>query len=368
MRRSLMVPLVSVALMCVAGYHISHYLQAQPQTPPPAAPPRSPYGDTLAGSGVVEPQSESISIGTHVAGVVHGVKVRVGDRVRKGDLLFSLDDRQLRAELSVREAALNANQAQLRKLQEMPRPEELPPSEAKVREAESRVTQAEDRFERSRKLLERGTITQEDFIARKQELAAAKEQHQQALKQHELLKAGAWGPDLKLAAANVEQAAAQVRQSETEIDRLSVRAPIDGTILQVKLRPGEYVGQSPGQTYLVIGKIDPLHVRVDIDEYDIPRFRPDLPATAEIRGSEGLRVTLKYVRNEPMVIPKKSLTGGDQERVDTRVMQVIYAVEGETHNLQCGQQVDVFIDLQTKNSRKTLSEPALKELTHAEKQ
>jgi HlyD family secretion protein len=53
---------------------------------------------------------------------------------------------------------------------------------------------------------------------------------------------------------------------------------------------------------------------------------------------------LKFVRIEPYVIPKKSLTGDNTERVDTRVLQVIYAVDGGNKRLFVGQQVDVFID------------------------
>ena len=57
---------------------------------------------------------------------------------------------------------------------------------------------------------------------------------------------------------------------------------------------------------------------------------------------------LRFVREEPYVIPKKSLTGDNTERVDTRVLQAIYAVEGAKRQLYVGQQVDVFIEGQKK--------------------
>jgi hypothetical protein len=50
------------------------------------------------------------------------------------------------------------------------------------------------------------------------------------------------------------------------------------------------------------------------------------------------------VRIEPLVVPKHSLTGGGSERVDTRVLQAIYAVEGSNYALYVGQQVDVYLD------------------------
>ena len=53
---------------------------------------------------------------------------------------------------------------------------------------------------------------------------------------------------------------------------------------------------------------------------------------------------MKFVRVEPFVIPKHSLTGESTERVDTRVLQVIYAIDTGGRKLFAGQQLDVFID------------------------
>ena len=83
-------------------------------------------------------------------------------------------------------------------------------------------------------------------------------------------------------------------------------------------------------------------MRVDIDEHDIPRFRPAAGAGHAARRPER-RFRLKFVRVEPYVIPKKSLTGDNTERVDTRVLQVIYAMEPTSRRVR-RQQMDVFID------------------------
>ena len=98
--------------------------------------------------------------------------------------------------------------------------------------------------------------------------------------------------------------------------------------------------------YLVEGRgdSDKLHVRVDIDEYDIPRFVPNAPARATLKGQPTDFYPLKFVRIEPYVVPKKSLTGDNTERVDTRVLQVIYAIDSAGKRLFVGQQLDVFID------------------------
>src|SRR5262245_9103090 len=112
------------------------------QTSPPVPPPHSPYGTTVAGAGMVEPNGEASgtaagAAGSQCSGVVTNVHVAIGQRVKAGDLLFELDDRQTVADLKVRQAAVVSAQEQLRKLQLQPRPEEVPPSEAQVATAES---------------------------------------------------------------------------------------------------------------------------------------------------------------------------------------------------------------------------------------
>src|SRR5207248_6315818 len=127
---------------------------------------------------------------------------------------------------------------------------------------------------------------------------------------------------------------------------LAVRAPIDATVLQVNLRPGEFVGTPPNQPLVVLGDIDQLHVRVDIDENDIHRFRPGGRALAALRGDPRQTFPLRFVRVEPFVIPKKALTGDNTERVDTRVLQVVYAIDAADAPLYVGQQLDVFLEVE----------------------
>ena len=103
-------------------------------------------------------------------------------------------------------------------------------------------------------------------------------------------------------------------------------------------------GAPPSQALVVLGNVTQLHVRVDVDEYDIPRFIAEAPARATLKGQPDGFFPLRFVRVEPYVVPKKSLTGDNTERVDTRVLQVIYAIDTGGRRLFVGQQLDVFID------------------------
>jgi len=348
MFRKYLLPGLAAVMFAFATMHVVEAHQKPAKMTPPVTPARAPYRQTVAGAGIAEPCTENIAIGSALAGVVLEVHVpveKVGAQVKAGDPLFRVDDRMLKAQLRWQEASLEAAQAQLAKLEAMPRSEELPPSEAKVRVAEANVNLQKDLAERATRLGASAAMAQEDVRQRQLALEVARQQLSQAKAEYELLKAGAWGPDKAIAKATVEQARAQVEQTKTDIDRAIVRAPVDGEVLQVKVRPGEYVGAAPGAALVVLGNIRQLHVRVDIDEHDIPRFQPGTGAKASLRGNPSVQYPLKFVRVEPFVVPKKSLTGDNTERVDIRVLQVIYALDTTGRPaVYVGQQMDVFID------------------------
>jgi multidrug resistance efflux pump len=139
-------------------------------------------------------------------------------------------------------------------------------------------------------------------------------------------------------------AESDLASSKILLDRLTVRALVDGNVLQVDVRPGQFAALAWREPMIVLGDVDRLHVRVDIDENDLPLFAPQTKAVATLKGRPQVEFPLEFVKVEPYVIPKKSLTGDNSERVDTRVLQVIYALPDERPiQVYVGQQMDVYI-------------------------
>src|SRR5688572_17351419 len=240
-----------------------------PRTVPPAEPARSPYGKTVAGVGIVEPETECIAVGTHVPGVVKAVHVRVNDRVAAGGPLFELDDRHLAAELAVREAMRDSAAAQLARLDAMPRKEEVPPLEARVAEAKANLDDKEKQFERAKREADRGVGSSETYDTRKTAADVARAQLRRVQAEFDLAAAGAWEQDRVVARAALAQAQAQYEQTRVELDRLRVTAPlvrrpgapagpardaplVEFRVLQVNVRPGESVGGAPSQPIVVL--------------------------------------------------------------------------------------------------------------------
>jgi HlyD family secretion protein len=345
--RSALLPLLAVGMFAFSIYHLLFAAEKLQKTDPLISPVKKAYSSAICGTGLVESRAENISIGTPVAGIVLEVCVtneQLGQRISAGTPLFRVDDRHLRSQALTLEAALNLAQAELERIEQMPRPEELPPSEAKVKVAEANRTRLKDLLDRGEQLLAKKVMSDEEFTSRRFNFAAADQQWLQAKAEDALLKAGTWAPDKEVSKASVESARASLRHVQRESERCLVRAPVDGQLLKIDVRPGEYVDASAAKALVMIGDLDRLRVRVDIDEQDISRFVPTGRAIATARGPAAKKLGLRFVRIEPYVVPKKAFSGENTERIDTRVLQVLYEIDAEKPGVYVGQQLDVAIE------------------------
>jgi multidrug efflux pump subunit AcrA (membrane-fusion protein) len=300
-------PLIGVLAALGAVVSVARTYPSREATDPPATPPVSGFPRTVAAVGLVEASTENISVGTPLGGIVERVFVTAGQAVRAGEPLFQLERRHLDAELQVRRQALEV-------------------ARTRVGVARAHLEDLQRQLEFVERVRDRRAISAEEVSRRRSAVATA-------------------AAELEEAVAQVEAAGSQVEAAGIEIDRSTVRAPLDAEVLQVKVRAGEFApAAATGSPLILLGRSRPLHVRVDVDEHEAWRVRPDADAVGHLRGNAELETPLRFVRFEPFVVPKKSLTGDATERVDTRVLQVIYRVEGTDHRLFVGQQLDVFIE------------------------
>ncbi len=351
MIRKYVLPLLAVIGVILAIYTVRASDPVMPAAQPVALPAVSPFQQYVAGAGLVEASTENIAVGTIVSGVVTDIHVAVNQHVKAGDPLFKIDDRDLQSRLRIQLANLESAKQELSKLEQSPRAEDLPPLQARLESAAATLANSERELARLQRI---GDVGRTDELDRARwDVVAAKANREAANAELLKVKAGTWKPDLEIARASVETANAQVDAVKVDLDRLIVRAPVDCTVMQIKVRKGEFASAGPLSTPLMlIGNIDTLHVRIDVDENDAWRIQPDARAHATIRGNRELATSLKFVRIEPYIVPKRSLTGDSNERVDTRVLQIIYAFDaGEFQKkndvrVYAGQQMDVFIEVE----------------------
>ena len=315
-----------------------------PSVPLMSPPTQTSFRRTIAGAGIIEARLENIPVGSAVQGVVWELFVKVKDRVKKGDPLFRIDDRDLRAELEVREANLASAIASDRRAEAAPTSGDVAVAEAAVEEARAKMNDTESTVGRTERLYQRQMGTAADYDKDRYSFQAAKATLAKNQADLQRLKV-TWEADKQVAQAAVSMADSQVRSTKIQLERLIVRALADGEILQVNVRPGQLAVSGWNQALVVIGDSNRLHVRVDIDENDVPLFDPKAKAIATLKGRPGVKFDLIPYKVEPYVIPKRSLTGDNSERVDTRVLQVVYSLPDDRPiPLYIGQQMDAYVE------------------------
>jgi len=287
---SWVVPVMAFVGLSFALYKVISYTP-DPKHDPIIMPPESPVAEPISGIGVVEPRSKFVNISTELGGVARKVSVVEGDYVKAGDLLFCLDTRDIDAQIDVLEKQRAV---------------------AKITAA-----QASCLFDLVKKLKNDPAVSKDDFTRRDYA-------HRQAQ-------------------AQVHQLEAQLRQARITRQRLHVRAPLDGCVLEVNVNEGEYV--TPGVITpppILMGDVQRLYVRVEFDEEEVGNIVKKAPAYGFTRDDSKTKIPLTFVRFEPHVQPKKNLAIAGQ-RVDTRVLQVLYALPQEISTIFTGQQLDVFV-------------------------
>ncbi len=307
---------LAIAGICGAVYLVKEMQKKPPVPPPLVEPARSPFTESVAASGLIESTRENVKVGTTKAGIVTKIFVAVGSKVKQGDSLFQLDDRESRARLATAEAQLAGLRASLKAEQVM-------------------AADAADQFARAEKL-EKLNVASDDERTRKRFTSQN------------------WEARVAKIEADIKAAEAQLQQARVDLEVLTVRASRDGAILQVGIREGEHAGLTPTEPLMILGDTDTLQVRADVDEQNAPLVQAGQPAVAYLKGDTKNKIPLRFVRIEPYVIPKRSLTGDSVERVDTRVLQIIFEMDRPQTPLYVGQQVDVFIQRAPTQTAKNL--------------
>src|SRR5262245_60341551 len=338
-----LIPAVAVVLLAFAIVHVARSGTEQPLADPYLPPPQPPDEAVLSGQGVVEARGGNVAVAAAVPGVVSEAYVKVGQRVAAGKPLLRLNDSSQIAALRLCKAQLETARTRLARLEGPPRRDDLVVAASRVRAARADVAAKRAAHQHTEKLHSRSLIGELEVEQHKQAVIAAESQAEAAEAAERLLRAGAPDADRATARAQVAEAEALVGQAEAALGLLTTRAPAEGTVLQLNIRPGEAVGTRPDLSPLVLGDVQVLHLRVELEEHLLGRFRPGAPGRAVRRGEGGAAIPITFVRVEPLVVVKRVLGGFPGEQSDARVLQVIYQLpEGEAA-VHVGQRFDVFL-------------------------
>ncbi len=336
--------LVACLGLAVALYAVATEGQDKAIPPAPAAPPSvNPFARGIAAAGTIEAASRNIAIAAPEGGLVAEVFSPVGGSVKKNDPLFRLDTRLLDAELVRARSTEAASAARLARLKAQPRAEDVPPLEAALARANALLADAESQLADTQRAATSQAVSASEITRRTFAVDVARAEVRRNEATLQLMRAGAWAPDIAVAEADLAQTKSEVEAIKLRIDRFTVRSPIDATVLKRNIEPGQFVPTSAPA--LVIGDLSTLRVRARVDEEDAPLLKDRAKGVARVRGVASESLELRWLWVEPLAEPKTELTGATIERVDTRVVEVMFEVVGTPRaRLFAGQVVDVFID------------------------
>lgn len=344
----------------VAGLAGAYVFSIEHKSPPPVfQPANSPYPSAIYANGIIESRQDSganINLYAEVAAPVTRVLVHEGQSVKAGTALLSLDDTVQRASTEQLRLQAQAAQALLDELRAQPRKETLEIARAQLVQAEANLQTAADQYAKRRTSheIDPRSISQDALDSARDGALQAEAAVQVARRQLELTQAGAWRYDIENQQRQLEALQQAYQSAKAQLAKYTVRAQVDGVVLAVNSTAGSFTSSAgaynpytQGNDPLIImsSPQDTLAVRCYVDEILVSRL-PDaqhIRAQMALRGSEH-KVDLVFDRVQPLVSPKIQLSDQRQEKVDLRVLPVLFHFERKDLSaVYPGQMVDVYI-------------------------
>jgi len=314
---------------------------------PERAPAVSNFEHTVAGAGIIESESGDISVAPQIGGKVLHVFVKENQCVRNVEPLYQLDDSDQQAQYAAVAADIAQAQAAVTtaKMQLESAKASVVSAVSNQKSLEASLADVAEQARVNQELHREGILASISYNTSVRTLEAAQQRVEQAKYQVESAKAQVAVAESQLAEnhARVDSYRGRLQQIAAQIKQLLVVAPMAGRVLQVNVRPGEYVASNTNTPPVLLGSTD-LQVRVDVDETNAPRVRAGSDAIAHLKGDSTRAFPLTFVRIDPYIVPKRNLTGDNTERIDVRVLHVIYKFQPPPFPVYVGQQVDVFIN------------------------
>jgi HlyD family secretion protein len=357
--RNKLIFIVSAAGFLLAVVSAFIFSQTPKEQPPLFTPAANPYAHGIYCNGIIESdqaQGQNINIYPEVSGPITQILVAEGQTVHRGDALITIDDSVQRASAEQQQAQAEAAHAMWRELKAQPRRENLAVSSAQVENARAALKNARDQLVKQQRAydMDSRSISADalDNARNAENIAATNLKVVQ--RQYTLTKAGAWIYDIQNAEKTYTALAKAYQSSAALLAKYTIRAPADGVVLAVRSSIGSYVSsQGAYDTYtegfaplLVMGLPQRhLQVRAYVDEILVH----ELPAAGKIQAQMFVRgtnqhVALTFVRIQPYVSPKIELSDQREERVDLRVLPLIFRFEKPNDlSVYPGQLVDVYV-------------------------
>ena len=321
----------------------THYKEMVLPPPPPPLPSVARWAAVAPGR--VEARNGEVRISAGVLGRIVEVLVRVGVRVEIGDMLVRLDDEEARVQARANEAesrsakrerdtvaAGGSREADLRKLED------------KVDTAQRQWWSKRADFDRLAQARRVGQATEDQVTDARAEVTWAAARLNQDLAELREFKESSRSPAPTLSETTLAVARARHAAAEAMLEKTRIRAPSAGTVLQVHAKLGETVSPSPDQILIVVGDLQALRVRAEVNERDIARVTVGQPAIVKVDAYPERAFAGSVASIAPALSPPKLGPRGPRKPLDVDALEIFIDLDGATPLLP-GMRADVFFKL-----------------------
>lgn len=352
--------LATLALLIMMTFSVQRLLRAAPATSPSPkdvaaarrleAPPRGttdereapPPASTLAtGYGIIEPVHPETRVAAPLPSRILEIRVVEGLHVAAGDALVVLDNAAETAALAAAVSDVAGAKAQLERSVHGSRSEDIQAALGDAETAKARAALSQGIADRLQSVAAAGATTVDELDRAKRQADADAAAARAAASRRAAILAGSRREDVELARAQLASAQARRDQAQAVLDRLTVRAPIAGEILQSKYRAGEYY-QPGGDPLITLGDTSRLTARMDVDERDIAKVALGAKVVIRADAYPGKDFT-GTVRERGRQMGRKNVRSDDPaQRNDTKILEVVIALDAPA-GLVVGQRVTCYV-------------------------
>ncbi len=296
--------------------------------------------------GRTEPKNGEFRIGTQAAGRVVEVLVQTNDRVTAGDLLVRVDDEDMQAKLVGADAEMSVRKRE--------RDAETVGRLAQDRRlAEDAIAVADRALFQARRELDRvfagrraAGAVEDDLVKARATVVAAKEKADLERQSLRRVQAAAGMPLPTRLESALTTSRAELSLTENAIERTRVRAPNDGTVLQVFAKVGETVAPGPELALVVMGDLSGLRVRAEVEERDVSKVRAGQKVVIRTDAFPGRDFAGTVTSLGQSLAPPRLSSRGPRRPTDLDALEVLIDVEGAVP-LMPGMRTDVFFTMPT---------------------
>ncbi|MBI4641831.1 MAG: efflux RND transporter periplasmic adaptor subunit [Candidatus Tectomicrobia bacterium] len=250
-------------------------------------------GDVLAQS--------QVQLLSQISGIIEKITVDRGDRVKAGQVIAKIDDREFVSQVKQAQAALDMARAKWEQVQSGARPEEIGAVEEQVRQARANYENAKANLERVKQLFDQKLTSQSQFDEAQTRYTTSLAAYTSTQGNLKLIKEGARKEDRDSVLAQVRQAEANLELAQTRLKNTTFTAPFDGVIGTRYIDLGALV--SPNRPLVDIINIDEVKVIARIVEREVGKIKSGNLAELSVDPYPGRTFTGQVSKMSPTVDP-----------------------------------------------------------------